>query len=266
MSKAHAVVHAAYPQMFGAQAVTDVLLGEAQFSGRLATTWPEHWSCNASYPSPKHRPRWWPATCEVVPSRLLGSNVTYRYGATNVLYPFGYGLSYASFEFSALNHAPSIAPCDPLEISVTVSNTAKVAASEVVQVYLQWHGASAPTPELQLVGFTKVHVPAGGATTATVALLPRHFAVLRNASTTSSAFLDCASTVDKEGCHDNETHRATPPTWEVQPLPFKLYVGGQQPALAGAAKARAPSNVLESSVRIAGEATPLSQCPGGTPS
>ena len=99
-----------------------------------------------------------------------------------------------------------------------------------------------------------------------MALLPRHFAVLRNASTTSSAFLDCASTVDKEGCHDKPTHRATPPTWEVQPLPFKLYVGGQQPALAGAAKARAPSNVLESSVRIAGEATPLSQCPGGTPS
>ena len=81
-----------------------------------------------------------------MPSRLLGSGVTYRYGATNVLYPFGYGLSYASFEFSALKHAPSIAPCDPLEISNTVSNTAKVAASEVVQVYLQWHGASAPTP------------------------------------------------------------------------------------------------------------------------
>jgi beta-glucosidase len=38
MSKAHAVVHAAYPQMKGAQAVTDALLGDAQFSGRLATT------------------------------------------------------------------------------------------------------------------------------------------------------------------------------------------------------------------------------------
>ena len=87
MSKAHAVVHAAYPQMKGAQAVTDALLGDAQFSGRLATTWPQHWSCNASYPA--HPPRWSPAACEVVPARLLGSNVTYRYGATNVLYPFG---------------------------------------------------------------------------------------------------------------------------------------------------------------------------------
>eukprot|EP01046_Picozoa_sp_COSAG06_P108317 COSAG06_NODE_54718_length_293_cov_0.793814_1_plen_97_part_11 len=96
----------------------------------------------------------------------------------------------------------SIAPCDSLEVSVTVSNTAQIAASEVVQVYLQWLGASAPTPELQLVGFTKVLVPAGGEITASVTLLPRHFAVLTGASTDSSLFLDCASTVDKEGCHD----------------------------------------------------------------
>jgi hypothetical protein len=236
----------------------------ALFGGFRPGQWPARWSCNASYPL--RHPRWEPAACEVVPSRLLGSNVTYRYGASRVLYPFGFGLSYATFAFSHLKHAASIAPCDPLEVAVTVSNTAKIAASEVVQVYLQWEGASAPTPELQLVGFTKVLVAAGGETTASVVLLPRHFAVLTGASTDRSSFLDCASTVDKEGCHDNMTHHATPPVWEVQPLTFTLYAGGQQPALAGAARTRAPSNVLKSSVKITGEVTPLSQCPGGTPS
>lgn len=177
-----------------------------------------------------------------------------------------FGLSYAAFRFSKLQHAASIAPCESLEVSVTVSNTAKIAASEVVQVYIQWLGASMPTPELQLVGFTKVLVPASGQIVASVTLLPRHFAVLTGASTHSSLFLDCASTVDKEGCHDNTTHRATLPTWEVQPLFFNLYVGGQQPAVAGVVGARAPSNVLQSSVKITGQVTPLSQCSTGTPS
>jgi hypothetical protein len=174
-----------------------------------------------------------------------------------------YGLSYAAFHFGSLQHDTSIGPCDTLEISVSVFNVAKIAASEVVQVYLQWSSASTPTPDLQLVGFTKVHVPAGEKVAASVTLLPRHFAVLTGASVDSSLFLDCGSTVDKEGCHDNTTHRATPPTWEVQPLSFTLYVGGQQPAVAGAVGTRAPSNVLQSSLEIIGKATPLSQCPGG---
>lgn len=266
MSKVHAVVHAAYPQMFGAKAVTDVLLGDAAFSGKLATTWPKHWSCNASYPVPKHAPRWSPSECETLPGRLLDSNVTYRYGAaSNVLYPFGYGLSYGSFEYSGLKHVARVGPCGSIDVTVTVANSAEVAAPEVVQVFLQWGSTAAPTPELQLVGFEKVWVAAGGEATATVTLLPRHFAVLVGASTTSSSFLDCPSGVaTKEGC--NATLHATPPTWEVQPLTLTLHVGGQQPALGAAAGARAPSNVLTSTVTVTGAKTPLAQCPGGTPS
>ena len=77
----------------------------ALFGGFRPGQWPARWSCNASY-SLRH-PRWEPAACEVVPSRLLGSNVTYRYGASRVLYPFGFGLSYATFAFSHLKHAAS---------------------------------------------------------------------------------------------------------------------------------------------------------------
>ena len=197
---------------------------------------------------------------------ICASLATYLADVDGAYVDCRFGLSYATFHFSTIQHATSIAPCESLEVSVAVSNTANVAASEVVQVYVQWSGASVPTPELQLVGFTKVLVPAGGKIVASVTLLPRHFAVLVGASTDSSLFLDCASTVDKEGCHDNVTHTATPPTWEVHPLSLTLYVGGQQPAVAGAAGTRAPSNVLRSTVKITGQATPLLHCTSGTPS
>ena len=69
---------------------------------------------------PKHRPRWWPAECETLTGQLLGSNVTCRYSTRDVLYPFGYGLSYATFKFSVLKHAASVEPCGTIDISVTV--------------------------------------------------------------------------------------------------------------------------------------------------
>ena len=122
-----------------------------------------------------------------------------------------------------------------------------------------------PTPQLQLVGFAKVLVAAGGEATASVTLLPRHFAVLVGASTTSSLFLDCSSTVDREGCHDNTTTHPTPPKWQEHPMTLTLWVGGQQPALGGAGT-RAPSNVLKSTFEVTGGVTPLTQCAGGTPS
>jgi beta-glucosidase len=270
MSKAHAVVHAAYPQMFGAQAVTDVLLGNAVFSGKLATTWPKQWNCTPSTPSPKHHPRWAPAQCEVLPGRFIldghrYSNVTYRYGASNVLFPFGFGLSYASFKYSALTHAVSVGPCVALEISVTVTNLAKTAAPEIVQAYLQWEKGTV-APQLQLVAFEKILVAAQGEVTVKLTLLPRHFAVLVGASTTTSSFLDCPSGIPtKEGCNTTSTH-PTPPRWEVQPMTMKLWVGGQQPALRGNEGARAPSNVLKSTFQVTGDRTPLVTCPGGTPS
>jgi hypothetical protein len=191
--------------------------------------------------------------------------VTYRYGASNVLFPFGFGLSYASFKYSALTHAVSVGPCVALEISVTVTNLAKTAAPEIVQAYLQWEKGTV-APQLQLVAFEKILVAAQGEVTVKLTLLPRHFAVLVGASTTTSSFLDCPSGIPtKEGCNTTSTH-PTPPRWEVQPMTMKLWVGGQQPALRGNEGARAPSNVLKSTFQVTGDRTPLVTCPGGTPS
>lgn len=260
--------------------------------------------------------------------------MTYRYGATNVLYPFGYGLSYTSFSYSGLtvhgqsgpNHsrggdsaaataaaaaevggAPlqgnavakhptlptvsTLGPCETLNLTVTVENTGTTDSSEVVQVYLQWDAAATaaagtPTPLLQLVDFDKVHVPAGGKVVVTLSIPPRQFAVLSGASTNSSLFLDPLSTRsngsvtgDGSGGANNGSSggdsgggggRAKPamPVWVVAPQTFAVWVGGQQPSLAGAATgARAPSNVLQSSFIVQGPAnTPLDACGGGSPS
>ena len=263
----------------------------------------------------------------------------YRYGADNVLFPFGYGLSYARFTYKDLAHpvgklatpsagnycccfcccgqeppAPravggihtplcriqvpkpqailgpwplalgpwplildpqpsdlcqaAIQPCDSLNITVAVSSSrlagqaAAVDAAEVVQVYLSWDDAPVPTAAIQLVGFAKVLVPAGGQAQVTITLLPRHYAVLAGASTNRSVFLDVA---------DENTTNPVAPRWEVAPGSFTLWVGGQQPRLnTGDEGARSPSNVLKSSFTVAstaaGGAVPLSTCPGGTPS
>ena len=253
MSEANAVVQAYYPQTSGGQAIADVLLGKAVPSGRMATTWPVDWNCTAH-------------GCTHLPGRLLGSKVTYRYAAENVLFPFGYGLSYAAFTYSGLSHAATIGPCDVLNVTVTVANTQLAAqqrsfdASEVVQVYLAWDDAPVATPVVQLVGFDKVAVPAGGAATVTIALLPRHFAVLMNAATNQSLFLD-------PGFRDQAN--PSPPSWQVSPGSFTLWVGGQQPSTnTGATGARSGTNVLKSSFKVVGGAgpVPVTTCPGGTPS
>eukprot|EP00041_Stephanoeca_diplocostata_P025297 m.658594 g.658594 ORF g.658594 m.658594 type:complete len:1066 (+) comp22720_c1_seq7:113-3310(+) len=177
LNGAAAVVQAYYPQTFGGQAISDVLLGRAVPSGKLATTWPTSWQCTG------------PGQCEIVPGQLLDSKLTYRYGATNVLFPFGYGLSYGDFTYSHLQHESTVGACDTVHISVTVTNSGQMRASEAVQVYIQWDDAPSPTPALQLVAFTKVAVDAGASVVVTsLAIPPRAFAVLTHAATNSSQF------------------------------------------------------------------------------
>ena len=227
---AHAIINAHYPQTSGAQAITDVVFGKQVPSGKMATTWPREWECDDR------------GQCTVLPARLLGSNVTYRYGAntltpgSNVLFPFGFGLSYMGFTYSDLSHAAAVSACEALVINVTVTSS-KLAeqadvyhTSEIVQVYLSWtelgggrvdSGVRIRTPELQLVAFEKVAVPAGGTVTVAMTLLPRHFAVLTGAATNASHFLDKA--------FENVSHPVAP-VWKVMPGAFTLYVGGQQPS------------------------------------
>jgi beta-glucosidase len=83
---------------------------------------------------------------------------TYRYFQGEPLWPFGYGLSYTKFQYSALTVPPApIAAGDPLNIAVTVTNTGAVAGDEVVQLYLKFPDlAGAPVRALR--GFQRIHL------------------------------------------------------------------------------------------------------------
>jgi hypothetical protein len=96
-----------------------------------------------------------------------------------------------------------------------------------------------------------VLVPHGGqVVTVQLVVTPRQMAVLHNASTTHSVYLDDA--------YANAT--MVPPRWVVEPLTLSVFVGGQQPDQ----PVRAPSNVLSTTVRIVGEAKPVDECPRAT--
>ena len=133
----------------GAGAVLDVLTGKVNPAGRLAETWPMHCEDNPSYNNFAKDGR----TVEYREGLYVG----YRYYQTAgvpVAYPFGYGLSYTSFEYSDLHATPT-------GVSLTVKNTGDMAGDEVVQVYISKPDARIFRPMQELKGFARVHLEAG---------------------------------------------------------------------------------------------------------
>ena len=139
----------------GAGAMLDVLTGVVNPSGRLAETYARSYE---DHPTAA----WYPATGPLAYYRE-GPFVGYRYFTTagvDVAFPFGYGLSYSSFEYSDLTVNQEGA-------TLTVTNTSTRDGAEVVQLY-----ASAPGgvfgPARELKGFTKVEVGAGESVRVTI--------------------------------------------------------------------------------------------------
>ena len=106
-----------------------------------------------------------------------GVFVGYRYYDTfrkQVTYPFGYGLSYATFDV----HDATVAKTGPrsAEVTVTVTNTSDVAGAETVQVYVAPPKAKVARPVHELKGFAKVALEPGESKSITIALDDRAFA------------------------------------------------------------------------------------------
>ncbi|MEG1445949.1 MAG: glycoside hydrolase family 3 N-terminal domain-containing protein [Ruthenibacterium sp.] len=134
-----------------------LLYGEACPSGKLADTWP---LALADTPCAAHYP--------MGPSAVTYSEsiyVGYRYydkAAQNVLFPFGFGLSYTRFAYGNLQLSTAmLAKGETLCATVTVSNIGNVDADEIVQLYITHSGSAAHQPVRELKAFTRVTLAAG---------------------------------------------------------------------------------------------------------
>jgi beta-glucosidase len=97
---------------------------------------------------------------------------TYRYMKKEPLYPFGFGLGFSSFEYSALKLPESVTAGDPVEVEVTVKNTGAVAGEEVVQVYVTDVEASTTAPLASLAAFQRVALEPGQSQVVTLHVAP----------------------------------------------------------------------------------------------
>ena len=140
-----AILESWYPGTQGGNAIANLLYGKAVPGGKLPFTWPRSvgqvpifYAHNLTHQPAAQDKRYWNE--ESTP-----------------LYPFGFGLSYASLDFSNLHLSKTEVHKDEiLDVSVDVENTSDVAADEVVQLYIHQQSGSSSRPVRELKGFRRV--------------------------------------------------------------------------------------------------------------
>lgn len=156
----------------GDGALADILFGKVSPSGKLAETFPLRLEDS---PSNNHFPGG-PRTVEYRESIYVG----YRYydkADKEVLFPFGHGLSYTTFEYSELKlEKDAIYPHEPLRLSFFIENTGSVKGKEIAQVYVFDHFSSVFRPENELAGFAKLALKPGEKKSVELELDPSVFA------------------------------------------------------------------------------------------
>ena len=157
ISDVPAILDAFYPGQEGGNALADILFGDVNPSGKLPMTFPKKWEdtpVSNSYPGEKEFAYY-----------DEGIFVGYRhFDKENIepLFPFGYGLSYTTFEFSDLKLSKdSMTESDSLFVKVTITNTGKIDGDEIVQLYISDKESSVEREVKSLKGFTRVSLKAG---------------------------------------------------------------------------------------------------------
>ena len=167
-----AVMEAYMMGQAGGGAIADILYGKINPSGKLAETFPLRLSDTPAFTH-------FPGEMGKV-HYGEGIYIGYRhYDARQipVLFPFGYGLSYTTFEYSHPRlSAETFKDVDGLTVSVDVTNTGSLAGQEIAQIYVQDVQASVSRPPKELKGFAKVSLQPGETKTVSIALDFRAFA------------------------------------------------------------------------------------------
>jgi beta-glucosidase len=164
LDRVPALIEAWYPGQEGGTALAEVLFGEINPSGRLPVTFERRWEDN-------------PVSNSYYPAAAGTNKVEYKEGVfvgyrgyekngTKPQFPFGYGLSYTNFSYGNLSVQQGITKGGSQEIwwaevSFDVTNTGKLAGSEVAQVYVGDSHSKIPRPLKELQGFAKLELKPG---------------------------------------------------------------------------------------------------------
>lgn len=156
VEEGNAVLHAWYPGQAGGEALADILFGHVSPSGRLPVTFMH--------------------TVDELPpfDDYSMKNRTYRYTAKEALYPFGFGLTYADFEYSDAEIVDQ-------KICVTVKNVGKMQASEVTEVYVKRPDSPFDARNASLCGFVRTELSPGESKRISVAIPDAAFTVVNEA-------------------------------------------------------------------------------------
>jgi beta-glucosidase len=171
-----------YPGTQGGTAVANLVFGEVSPGGKLPFTWPRTvgqvpmvYSHTISHEPEKQQQRYWDE--ESTP-----------------LFPFGHGLSYASFDYGNLTMDREVITADEtLAVTVDVTNTGERQADEVVQLYIHQRSGSASRPVRELKGFQRITLEAGESRTLQFRLGPPE---LRHWNAVQRGWIVDASTFD----------------------------------------------------------------------
>lgn len=159
IGNAPALMHAYYPGQDGGLAVAEILFGKVNPSGHLPFSWEKRWEDCAAF---SHYPAYEEKTHynDYKEGVFLG----YRWldsKRIQPLFPFGFGLSYTTFEFSDIKVTRDEGKSGNYLASVTVKNTGSRQGAEVVQLYVEPPVANVPRPIRELRGFFRVVLKPG---------------------------------------------------------------------------------------------------------
>ena len=183
------ILEAWFPGQLGGEAIAQTLFGDYNPGGRLSVTFPRSiGQIEFNFPFK-------PGSQDG--QYFEGPNGSGRTRVNGALYPFGYGLSYTTFEHSDISIQPAIVTqVQPVTVRCKVTNTGKRAGDEVVQLYVRDILSSVTTYEKNLVGFDRIHLNPGETKELTFTIEPRDLQLLNS---------------------DNH--------WVVEPGDFKVMVG-----------------------------------------
>jgi len=134
--------------------LADVIFGDVSPAGRLVQTWPK--SIDQLLPMLEY---------DITKGR------TYMYDKTEHLFPFGYGLTYTTFEYSGLKTSKkSISDGETVDVKFSIKNTGNFDSDEVPQLYVSFPDSKVTRPLKSLKGFTRIFVPKGETVDVTIPL------------------------------------------------------------------------------------------------